>query len=41
MDRRRSQTALDTAGKLIVSYLVGPRDAETAMAFMDDTARYA
>lgn len=29
-------TALDTESKLIVSYLVGPRDAESAMAFMDD-----
>ena len=33
MDRRRSQTALDTAGKLIVSYLVGPRDADTGLGF--------
>jgi len=29
-------TALDTESKLIVSYVVGERDAETAMAFMDD-----
>ena len=29
-------TALDTESKLIVSYLVGPRDPESAMAFMDD-----
>ena len=29
-------TALDTESKLIVSYLVGPRDAESALAFMDD-----
>ena len=29
-------TALDTESKLIVSYLVGPRDGESALAFMDD-----
>ena len=29
-------TALDTESKLIVSYLVGPRDGESAVAFMDD-----
>ena len=29
-------TALDTESKLIVSYLVGPRDAESALTFMDD-----
>ena len=29
-------TALDTDSKLIASYLVGPRDAESALAFMDD-----
>ena len=29
-------TALDTESKLIVSYLVGPRNQELALAFMDD-----
>ena len=29
-------TALDTASKLTVSYLVGPRDSATALSFMDD-----
>ena len=29
-------TALDTASKLIISYAVGARDGETALAFMDD-----
>ena len=29
-------TALDTDSKLIVSYLVGARDGESALAFMDD-----
>ena len=29
-------TALDSESKLIVSYLTGPRDAESALAFMDD-----
>ena len=29
-------TAIDADRKLIVSYLVGGRDAEYAMAFMDD-----
>ena len=29
-------TALDSASKLIVSYLVGPRNARSAMDFMDD-----
>ena len=29
-------TALDTDSKLIVSYLVGPRDGESGLAFMDD-----
>ena len=29
-------TALDTDSKLILSYLVGERDGETALAFMDD-----
>ena len=29
-------TALDSESKLIVSYLTGPRDGESAMAFMDD-----
>ena len=28
--------ALDSASKLIVSYVVGPRDGQTALAFMDD-----
>ena len=28
--------ALDTESKLIVSYLVGPRDGQSALAFMDD-----
>ena len=32
----RTFTALDTESKLIVSYLVGPRDQESALAFMDD-----
>ncbi len=31
-------TALDADSKLIVSYLVGGRDSEYAMAFMDDVA---
>ena len=29
-------TALDADSKLIISYVVGPRDGETALAFMDD-----
>ena len=29
-------TALDAASKLIVSYLIGPRDGATALEFMDD-----
>jgi transposase-like protein len=29
-------TALDSDSKLIVSYLIGGRDGEYAMAFMDD-----
>ena len=29
-------TALDSESKLIVSYLTGPRDGESALAFMDD-----
>ena len=29
-------TALDAESKLIISYVVGPRDGETALAFMDD-----
>ena len=29
-------TTMDTDSKLIVSYLVGPRDGETAIEFMDD-----
>ncbi|HEV7436801.1 MAG TPA: IS1 family transposase [Pseudorhizobium sp.] len=32
-------TALDADSKLIVSYLVGGRDSEYAMAFMDDVAK--
>ena len=31
--------ALDTESKLIVSYLVGPRDGQSALAFMDDLRR--
>ena len=31
-------TALDSESKLIVSYLTGPRDGESALAFMDDLA---
>ena len=31
-------TALDSDSKLIVSYLVGPRDGQTAIAFMDDVS---
>ena len=31
-------TALDSDSKLIVSYLTGPRDGESALAFMDDLA---
>ena len=30
--------ALDSASKLVISYVVGPRDGGTAMAFMDDLA---
>ena len=29
-------TPLDSASKLIVSYVVGPRDGQTALGFMDD-----
>ena len=32
-------TAIDAESKLIVSYLVGGRDSEYAMAFMDDVAK--
>ena len=31
-------TALDSESKLIVSYLTGPRDSESALTFMDDLA---
>ena len=34
-------TALDSESKLIVSWLVGGRDSEYAMAFMDDLASHA
>lgn len=30
--------ALDAASKLVISYVVGPRDGDTAMVFMDDLA---
>lgn len=33
-----TSTALEPDSKLIVSYLVGSRDAEYAMQFMDDLA---
>ena len=32
-------TAVDTESKLLVSYLVGPRDGQSALQFMDDPAR--
>ena len=32
-------TALDSESKLIVSYLIGPRDGQSALQFMDDLSR--
>ena len=31
-------TALDADSKLVISYVIGPRDGESALAFMDDLA---